>query len=74
LNKEKIKEILKIYWKDLGIENTNDFFENIKDKKYCILIFLEKIQKLKSPFEINKKWFWNMTSWINVEDINETKI
>jgi hypothetical protein len=49
-----------------------EVFDWAKEKKYCILIYLKNPKKIE-PFEINKKGFGNMASWICVEDINNIK-
>ena len=73
LDTKKIKSILNEYWEKIWIDDNEIFFENIKDKKYCILIFLEDIQKIES-FNIDKKWFWLMSAWVSIEDIDLIKI
>lgn len=76
LNENNIKNILDQYWKDIWITNEikDNFYENVKDSKYCLLIFLEKEKEiLEKPFHINKKWFWNMTAFISIEDIEKIK-
>jgi len=60
-----VHKILTKYGKDDGI-NSGDiskFFELFKDKKYCMLIFLQNPRKIE-PFEINKKGFGLMAAWI----------
>ena len=75
LNGKKIKEILSEYGKEIGIEkvDTNDFFLSVKDKKYCVLMFLTSIKHI-DPFKINKKGYGNMSAWISVKNINEIRI
>ena len=70
LTRAKVKEILKKYGKDDGLrkEKIPEFLSRFKDKKYCILIFLKNPRKVE-PFEINKKGFGAMASWIIVGDI-----
>jgi len=70
LTSYKIKEILKEFGKDDGIDkkDSQKYFEMFKDKKYCLLIYLEKISSIK-PFEINKKGFGAMAAWISIQDI-----
>ena len=72
LNEKKIKGILNTYGKDIGIEkaNINNFYLSIKDKKYCVLMFLTPVKQV-TPFAINKKGFGNMSAWISVKNINE---
>jgi len=72
LDSKKIYDILYKFWKEIWISDIEKSFENVKDKKYCILVFLENIQKIK-PFSINKKWFWLMSAWISVDNINLIK-
>lgn len=71
LNEEKIRYIIQKYGKLICI--TDSSFEQEKNKRYCILIFLKNAQKIK-PFKINKKGYGNMTAWITIESINKIKI
>jgi ASC-1-like (ASCH) protein len=69
LNPTKVREILNKYGKPDGIEKEIDyFFDRFKNKKYCILVFLESPKKVK-PFLINKSGFGNMSAWISVKSI-----
>lgn len=74
LTPKRVKQILDKYWKDDGIEKENipKFFKRFKDKKYCILIYLNNPKKIK-PFGINKTGFGMMSSWITVKNINQIK-
>lgn len=69
LNPGKIREILDDYGSRLGIDDVNGFFETVKDKKYCILVFLEQVQEIK-PFSVDKTGYGMMSAWISVEDIS----
>ena len=75
LTPKKVKQILKEYGRDDGIEENKvpDFFELFKDKKYCLLIFLKNPERIK-PFEINKTGFGMMSAWLVVEDIDKIKV
>ena len=73
LTPEKVKEILDKYGADVGIHNIPEDLEFLKDKKYCILVFLKNPQKVE-PFDINKKGFGNMSAWICVEDVLTIKL
>jgi len=75
LTPKKVKQILDKYGKDDGIgkEKTPEFYKLFKDKKYCLLIFLENPRKIK-PFDINKEGFGNMSAWLTVENIDSIKI
>jgi len=70
LNKDKIKEILLEYGKQIGVDIS--YFEEIKDKKFCILTFLKEPEKI-IPFEINKTGYGNMSAWITMNNIEEIK-
>ncbi len=72
---EKVKDILKKYGDDAGIEKENapKFFELFKNKKYCLLIFLKNPRKV-GPFQISKKGFGMMSAWISVPNVNTIKI
>lgn len=75
LTPTKINEILNKYHEEIGISKNekNNFFEKVKDKKYCILIFIKNPIKTK-PFEINKKGFGMMSAWVSVNNICSIKI
>ena len=48
------------------------FFELFKNKKYCLLIFLKEVQRIK-PFNVNKSGFGAMSAWISVGQIEGLK-
>ena len=70
LTPTRVQKLLQKYGRDDGIEEKDipAFFTRFKDKKYCILVFLEHAKKVL-PFHINKKGFGAMASWITVGDI-----
>jgi len=75
LDFEKVKALLSQYGDQDGI-NKNDiekYFNLFKDKRYCILVFLEQPEKIE-PFDINKKGFGAMAAWLVIEDINSIKL
>ncbi len=75
LNRKRVKDILGKYGKNIGI-NKSDFAKfsgKFRDKEYCILIFLKNPKKIK-PFQINKKGFGAMSSWITVKNIEDIKV
>lgn len=75
LNPKKVKEILDEYGERIGITKTNkkEFYDYAKNKKYCTIIFLEKIKTIKL-FQINKRGYGNMSAWITLKNINSIKI
>jgi ASC-1-like (ASCH) protein len=74
LTSDRVQTILEHYGKDLGIDEPDipKFFEMFKHKRYCILIYLKNARRI-SPFEINKKGFGVMSSWIIVAHISKIK-
>lgn len=75
LNDKKKKEIMKKYGeKDLGISHVSEEIEEyIKNKNYCVLIFLKDIKKVKL-FNIDKKGFGAMSSWLIIDNIDSIKL
>ena len=75
LTARKTKEILSKYGRsDLGIakdvpSEIKNYFQN---KKYCIFIFFDGVQKIKS-FQINKTGFGMMAAWLIVDDLEKIK-
>ena len=71
---EKTEKILLKYGPEdgIGIDNISDFYQSVKDKNYCILIFLSNIEEVE-PFEIDKSGFGAMSAWITINDINSIK-
>jgi ASC-1-like (ASCH) protein len=72
LTHEKAREILEKYGRQIGITDVQKYFEMIKDKKYCLLIFLDKPEMVE-PFDIDKTGFGAMAAWMCVEDIEQIK-
>ena len=74
LTQKKVDEIIQKYGQADGLDiGKRDFFyELFKNKKYCLLIFLEKVKTVEH-FEINKKGFGSMTAWITLDDIDRIK-
>lgn len=66
-----IHDILVKYGKKDGIEKDEipDYVDFLKDKKYCILVFLSNARAVK-PFEINKRGFGAMAAWLTVPHID----
>ena len=75
LNLNTTKEIIKKYaLKDLGTEIIPKKIEDYtSNKKYCIVVHLQNPEKVE-PFNINKKGFGAMSSWICVKNIEDIKI
>jgi len=67
LTPHKVKEILNKYDQAIGIK-ANDFYQQLKDKNYCLLIFLKNPETI-TPFKIDKTGFGLMSAWICVDDI-----
>lgn len=75
LSPEKVSRILGAYGDEDGIEKSRipEFFKLFKDKKYCLLIFLENPREI-SPFEIDKSGFGLMSAWLTVDSVEQIKI
>lgn len=74
-SKPQLKNIFQQYGGNPGIcfPNPQQSFQHLKQKNYCILIFLKNPKALE-PFHINKTGFGNACAWICVEDIEKIKI
>jgi ASC-1-like (ASCH) protein len=74
LTPKRVREILDEYGNEDGLEKEKipEFFEAFKNKKYCMLIFLENPQEIE-PFEIDKTGFGSMSAWITVDNISSIK-
>ena len=75
LTPEKVQTILDHYSKELGLDESDilRFFEMFKHKRYCILIYLKDAHHIQ-PFEIHKKGFGTMSSWLSIESIAKIKV
>lgn len=73
LDPSKIREILYNYSKVLGLEDSSFLYDLVRDKKYCILVYLDQVHEVK-PFFINKSGFGNMSAWISTDDVNKIVI
>lgn len=72
LDESKIIEIYETYGEEICFSKSRDeLIEKHKDKKYCILIFLKDICKLKNPFIVKKSYG---TAWITVDNIDKLKL
>jgi ASC-1-like (ASCH) protein len=73
-NPQKVMVILKTYGgKDgIAINDLNTIITWAKNKRFCILIYLESPQPVK-PFYINKTGFGAPAAWITVKNINEVR-
>lgn len=72
LGAKKIRDLLIENSKLIGIKDIEKFYEQIKNKRYGLLIHLKKPEKIES-FGINKKGFGTMAAWMCVGDINSVR-
>lgn len=65
LTPKKVREILEKFGQEDGIakEKISFYTKLFADKKYCLLIFLEK-PKMVKPFQVSKKGFGAMAAWL----------
>jgi ASC-1-like (ASCH) protein len=73
LNPSKIKSILDQYGQSICADSINNFYDLVKDKQYCLLVFLKDPQSV-TPFNVDKRGFGAMSAWITVPDINQIKL
>jgi ASC-1-like (ASCH) protein len=69
-NIDQLQEIIRLYGKQISKTPFKEFVQSVKNKKYCILVFLTEI-KTVTPFHINKKGFGNMSAWITLPSIHK---
>ncbi len=69
-----VKEILNKYGNldGIGAKDTGSYYELFKDKKYCILIFLNNPEKVE-PFQIDKTGYGTMSAWMCIENIKSVR-
>ncbi|MFH2063273.1 MAG: ASCH domain-containing protein [bacterium] len=74
LTPEKVEDLVNLYGPAIGItvEGRTDFLSWVKDKRYCILIWLERPEPVE-PFEVDKAGYGLMSAWVAVRDIVELK-
>lgn len=72
LNKDFFEYIVSRYADQICLVN-RDYESCYREKRYCILIFLERARLLEQPFDINKSGFGMSCAWIVVEDIEKIK-
>lgn len=70
-DEEDIISIINEFGGQIGIDK--GYIAKLRNKRYCTLIFIKEVEKIK-PFEINKKGFGNMSAWIIVESVEKIKI
>jgi ASC-1-like (ASCH) protein len=70
LESSTIERILSTYESQMGFGR--EMFDEFKDKRYCILIFLKSVKAI-DPFEINKAGYGSGSAWITLEDIEEIR-
>ncbi len=75
LTPRKILTILRRFGRDNGIgpKEIPLFYKLFKNKRYCLLIFLENPRQI-TPFKIKKSGFSAMSAWISVKNINMLKL
>jgi len=69
-----VGKLLEEYGRDDGLESADmpRFFALFKDRRYCILVFLERAQPVE-PFDVDKAGFGAMTAWLTASDVNAIK-
>lgn len=70
LNKQSIDHILNEYGGRICLDESHHHL--LKNKKYCILIFLNNVEKIH-PFEIDKRGFGIASAWLTVDGIDSLR-
>lgn len=72
-NNEFVRGLIKEYGNRIGLNGRKkEFFEQVKNKKYCMLAFLENVRTIE-PFNINKKGYGVSCAWICVDNVDKIK-
>lgn len=71
LNEERVAQLVRTYGKEICL--TEQYTATLKKKKYCTLVWMEKVEKIE-PFQVNKKGFGNMCAWLMVEDVGKIRL
>jgi ASC-1-like (ASCH) protein len=74
-NPKEVKNILERYGRRDGMspKEITQFVTMFKDKKYCILMFLENAVTVH-PFDVDKRGFGAMAAWMTMSNIARIKI
>ena len=74
LTPSKVKAILQEHGSEDGLTDSDlpHYYELFKDKRYCLLIFLQNVQPVE-PFHINKAGYGAMTAWITVPSVEQLR-
>jgi ASC-1-like (ASCH) protein len=70
LTPAQVREILARYGKAICL--TSQAYDKLKDKRYCILVFLTDVRCIP-PFKVDKTGFGIMSAWITVPSIDRLK-
>ena len=70
----RVRRILKMYGGKgkIGNESFGGMWQWAKNKKYCVLVFLEQPRPVQ-PFVINKTGFGSAAAWLAVKNIGTVK-
>ena len=76
LNKDVVNKIIRNYGKQIAphtsMSDLQSWAEKMNRKRYCILVFLRNVTKIK-PFDIDKKGYGIFSAWLAVGDIDDVK-
>ena len=70
LTPEVVEDLLEKYGKRICM--TSSAYDKLKDKRYCVLIFLKDVKRIP-PFEIDKSGFGNMAAWITTKSVTSLR-
>ena len=73
LNHTRIQSILTEFGERIGAPSIPSFYDLVKKKRYCLLVFLKNAEAVQ-PFAIDKRGFGAMAAWISVPNIETIKL
>lgn len=75
LTPTRVRALLRRYGGADGIapRNVPEFYERFKNKRYCILVFLERAVRV-TPFDVDKSEFGAMAAWMIIENIRRVAV
>lgn len=75
LTPAKVDGLLREYGERDGLRESDlPYYYNLfKDKKYCLLIFIQDVQEVE-PFRITKQGYGAMAAWMSVPSVEDLRI
>ncbi len=68
LSPMKVRMLLYEFGTQIGLNDPDLYFKTVRDKKYCILVFLSEPKRIK-PFSIDKRGFGMQAAWLSIKSL-----